>query len=196
MIGIIVTFVVCLLGLLLLFIFFLPHGERAEEHASEQTQRTVAGVSTTSKGDLDILSRSGKDDYLALRAIPALRSVRERFWRDRRRIVLLWLRELQSDVRILWEFRRFLVRNGLAVTLRQEAKVAFAAVIALLYLRIVRMAVIIVGPFATFQALKNAKTRVEELAILGGTLLSRVPDPKKGELEQQWAQHLQVLRAR
>lgn len=192
MIGLIVTFLICLLGLVLLFFFFLPRDRSAQEDA-EHTHELVAGLSSASTHNLSVLFRN--DDYLTLLAVPELRSVRKRFWCDRRRIALLWLAELQNDVTILWEFHRFGVRNGLPVTLREEGRIAFASLSAFVCLRVVRVAVFLMGPFSAFRALKNAKLLVEELRDLGGTLLTRVPDPKKGELQQRWAHHLGILRA-
>lgn len=192
MIGIIVTSVVCLLGLALLFVFFLPTNGRSREHPAGQTHRPVAGLSATSMDDLNVLFRS--DDYLTLSAVPELRSVRKKFWRDRRRIALIWLGELQADVHILWEFRRFLVRNGLQVTLRQEAGIAYAASVAWLCLSAVRLAVFVFGPFALLRSLRNTKSLVEQLSSRDVALLARVSAPEKAEIEQSWTHHLQLLR--
>ena len=107
----------------------------------------------------------------------------------------MWLHDLYSEVNILWELRRFLVRNGLQVTLRDEVSVASAALLAVLYLRIVQVTVFLFGPFFAFHALGKAKLLVEQASTLGAELLARVPAPRKADLEQRWAHHLQVLRA-
>ena len=112
------------------------------------------------------------------------------FWRDRRRIVLLWLGELQKDVHTLWKFRRFLARNGLLVTFREEAGVVFAALLALLFLKVVRVAVFIFGPFVLHGALGNARLLVERLSTWGIAPLARVPAARKAEIEQEWQQLL------
>ena len=194
MAGIIVTFLVAILGLCLLFFFSSRFAGKSGENATvKQTHPPIPGLSAAFLPDLDVLS--GKDDYRKLAARRELRSVRKRFWRDRRRIVLMWLAELQRDVHILWEFRRFLVRSGLRVTFREEAGVASAALVALLYLRIVRVSVFVLGPLAALGALSIAKLLVQLLSSRGVALLARVPAPRKAEIEERWAQHLVLLRA-
>src|SRR5204862_5764924 len=88
------------------------------------------------------------------------------------------------------KFRRFLVRNGLLVSFREEAGVVFAALLALLYLKVVRVAVFIFGPFALHGALGNARLLVERLSTWGIAPLARVPAPRKAEIEQKWQQLL------
>lgn len=191
---IIITFLVALLGLALLFAFSLRLNPKSGENAAvHQTHSPVPGLSSASFAHFDILI--GKDDYHKLRARPELRSVRQKFWRDRRRITLMWLSELQRDIHTLWEFRRFLVRNGLRVTFQEEADLAFTASLALLYLRIIRVTVFILGPFTATVALKNARMLVQSLCSRGEALLARVPVLRKAEIEQGWAQHLLLLRA-
>src|SRR5713226_7609927 len=119
MVGIIVTFLVAVLGLCLLFVFCLRLDGTVSKHPHDnQSHVPVAGLSAVFLPSFDIIV--GNDDYRKLRTRPELKSVREMFWRDRRRIVLMWLDELRKDVHILWKFRRFLVRNGLLVTFREE----------------------------------------------------------------------------
>jgi hypothetical protein len=194
MTAIIVSVLVSLLGLLLLFVFFTRvDGTSAPTHASKQSHSAIAGLSAVCGPDLEVLL--GNSDYLKLRSRPELKVVCDRFRRDRRRIVLMWLGELQSDLKVLWKFRRFLAGNGLPVTLREEAAVASTALMALLYLKIVQASVVVFGPFAAFQALRNAKLRVEEVSTLGAALLAAVPDPRKEELAERWAEQRQILRA-
>ena len=190
MVGIILTFLVAVLGLCLLFVFW-HDGTVGKQSADNQAHAPVAGLRAAFLPPLDIIV--GSDDYRKLRTIPELKSVREMFWRDRRRIVLMWLAELQKDVHILWKFRRFLVRNGLLVTFREEVGVVFAGLLALLYLKVVRAAVFIFGPFALHGALGNARLLVERLSIWGERALARVPAARKAEIEQRWTQQLLAM---
>lgn len=193
MTGIIVTFVAAILGLCLLFVFSLRAGQTSTREVTfKEVQASVPGLTASLFPDIEVLF--GKDDYRKLRGTPELRPLGGRFRQDRRRIVLMWLSELEDDVRLLWEFRRFLVRNGLSVTLREEATVASAAGIALIYLRLSRAAVFLFGPFALPGALKNARSLVQRLSSREVILLARVPAPRKAEIEQKWAQHLLSLR--
>jgi hypothetical protein len=192
MIEIAITFAVSLFGLFLLFAFMVTGGgARGKDCAVKQRHPPVAGLSFVSVPHLGILF--GEEDYRKLRTRPELKEVSKRFRRDRGRIVLMWLGELQRDLHILWEFRRFLVRNGLPVTFREEAGVVSAALAALLYLKIVRVTIFIFGPFALLGALKAARFLVETLSSRSAALRAHVPDLRKTEIEQRWSQHLQAL---
>lgn len=195
MIQIAVTFLVSLCGLALLFVFFLGFGRgKVQDNTLKQAYPFVAGLSAVYGPHFDALFQ--KEDYRRLRMKPELKSVCESFRRDRRRIALMWLAELRSDVRILWEFRRFLVRDGLRVTFREEAGVASAALLALLCVTVVRIAVSIVGPFALVAALRNARCVVERLSNRDAALLAQVPSPRKVEIEQRWSRQLEALGVR
>ena len=189
MVGIVLTFLVAALGLCLLFVFFLRHDGTVGKHPNDnQAHVPIAGLSAVFFPPFDIIV--GNDDYRSLRSRPELKSVSEMFRRDRRRIVLMWLDELRKDVHILWKFRRFLVRNGLLVTFREEAGIVFAGLLALLYLKVVRAAVFFFGPFALHGTLGNARLLVEWLSTWGLAPLARVPAARMAEIEQRWTQQL------
>lgn len=192
---IVVTFLVSLFGFALLFVFFLGFGQgKVQDNTLKQTYPPpVAGLSVCGS-HFDALFR--EEDYRKLRMKPELKSVCEAFRRDQRRIALMWLDELRRDVRILWEFRRFLVRDGLRVTFREEAGVVSAALLALIYVNAVRIAVSIVGPFVFVAGLKNARLVVERLSSLDIALLAHLPAPRKVEIEQRWARRLEALGVR
>lgn len=59
----------------------------------------------------------------------------------------MWLKALEKDVEVLLEFRRFLVRNGVTVTVREESATGFTAFLALMELRVLRPTVLLFGPF-------------------------------------------------
>jgi hypothetical protein len=195
MTQIVLTLLLSFFGLVLLFAFlWKAEGTGAKDHgATTEDRLSVAGLSAASVPHLDALL--GKDDYSKLRTRAELKSVSQRFLRDRRRIALLWLDELQTDLRTLWEFRRFLVRNGLQVTLREEAGVASAALVALIYLEIARAAVSILGPFALSGAMRNAGLLLQLLSRRSVAPLSRVEAARRAEIEAQWAHHLLLQRA-
>ncbi len=192
MAGIIVTFLAALVGVTLLIAFSLRRNENTGKQVDTDKQAHVplAGLSAVF---LPFHVLLGNDDYCKLRTRPELKSVREMFWRDRRRIVLMWLGELQKDVHILWKFRRFLVRSGLVVPFREEAGVVFAALLALLCLKLVRAVVFFFGPFALPWALGNARLLVEQLSTRGVAPLAHVSAPKKAEIEQRWTQQLLAM---
>lgn len=195
MTQIFLTLVLSVVGLVLLFAFlWRAEGTGAKEYgATTGNVLSVAGLSAASVTHLDALL--GKDDYRKLRTRIELKSVSQRFRRDRTRIALLWLDELQTDLRTLWEFRRFLVRNGLQATLREEAGVASAAFAALVYLEIARSAVSILGPFALSGAMRKAGLLLQLLTRRSVTPLSRVEAARRAEIEERWAHHFMLQRA-
>jgi hypothetical protein len=192
--GIIITFLAAFFGLCFLWLFALPVERTSKSDATlQQAHPSVPGLSAMFCPDLEIFLR--RDDYHKLSATPELKPVAAKFLKDRRRIVLMWLGELEGDVRLLWEFRRFLVRNGLSVTLKEEAGVACTGLLALIYLRLIRGVIFLFGPFALPGALRNARSLVQPLATQGIVHLARVPASRKAEIERKWAQHLSLVRA-
>jgi hypothetical protein len=192
MAAIIITFLlvfVCLSYFLLLFL--VPERTTPQSLVSDSPELRIEGLSAVCVSNADLLF--GQDDYRKLRTRPALKSVSDRFWRDRRRIVLRWLGDLEGDVRLLWKFRCFLVRNGLRVSLREELTLALSACAALLYLKAMRMVVFLSGAFLLRAAVRNSMVLVEQLSGRGAALLGRVPTIRKVEIEEKWARQLLVL---
>lgn len=195
MIGIILTFLAAFLGLILLIAFSLRRDKPSSEKAAigKKTCVPVAGLSAVS---LPFSVIVGREDYLKLGTTPELRPVRKMFWRDRRRIVLMWLNELRKDVGVLWKFRRFLVGNGLPATFREEAGVAFVALLALLFLRVVGVNVFFFGPFVLYKAIERGGLVVEWLSRFVSAPLTRVSAARKAEIEQLWSQQLLAISMR
>jgi hypothetical protein len=171
---------------LFLVLFLAP--ERAPEKTESEICETIAGLSLANTHAFDMLI--GDSDYRVLRTKPELKAVSAKFRRDRRRIALLWLGELKKDVRLVWEFRRFLVRNGLPVTFREEAAIAFSGYFALLYLAAMSGIVFTCGPFVLAQTIRTARVPVERLSRLGAGLLARAPAAQKAQLELRWTKHV------
>lgn len=192
MVGIIVTFLVAILGLALLLVFFLsPDGPSAAEGiADTRGHLPLTSLSDPFLPPLDILV--GADDYRKLRAMPDLKPVCKMFCRDRRRIVVLWLGELQKDLHMLLKFRRFLVRNRLPVTFREEAGIAALALLTLVCLKVAQTGVFVFGPFAFHKVLRNVRFLVERVSILSVAPLARASGARKAEIEQLWRQHIRL----
>lgn len=177
---------VCL-GLFLFLLLFLRPEQAPAETASE-VRDTIAGLSAPRLQHFDTLLTDS--DYRALSARPELKTLCAKYRSERRRIALLWLGELERDVRLVWEFRRFLVRNGLPVTFREELAIACAASLALFYLNTIRLNVLLLGPFVLPGALQTAKSPVVRLSRRGAGLLARAPADTRSQLQQKWTQHV------
>lgn len=141
----------------------------------------LQGLSCTS---VDLLLAPG--DYQMLRSRAGLRTLARQLRDDRRRIVLSWLDSLQEDLGTLWRFRRFLVRNGVSVTFREEIHIASTAMLALFSLLYLRVLVSFAGPFAVRSSLFAARYPVERASQLCANLLSRLPATNRQEVEQKW----------
>jgi hypothetical protein len=191
MVGLVITVVTALFLVFLSLVFFL-HGDRDATNVGS-SGRSIAGLSAVHIPCFDILL--DESDHHKLLTRPELKLVHKRFRRSRRRIILMWLRELQNDVHITWEFRRFLVRNGLRTTFRQEVNVLYAACSALLYLAIARACAFTLGPFALPGIFRNTRGAVERLSSQGAGLLDRLPAQRKTEVEMKWAQQVLLLSA-
>jgi hypothetical protein len=168
----------------------VPTGKQAT-HNQKEVHTPIAGLSAVFLTPTDILL--GDEDYRKLCTNPELKAVRQRFWRDRRRIVLMWVGELQRDIHILWKFRRFLVRNGLLVTFREEVAIVFEALLALLFSKVVRAVVFFFGPFVLHGALGSTRFLVEGLSTSVVAPLTRVPASRKAEIELRWIQQLPAM---
>lgn len=172
------------------FIFLLGRGR--EHFSKRDLDRHVAGLNALHFSDFDILS--GYLDYQVLLSRPELKSVRVKFRRDRRRIVLIWLKELQRDLQVIWEFRRFLVKNGLPITFHDEVRVGLAALASLSYIGLMRLTVFILGPFKPQRVLRKSRTPIERLSVQSFGLLARAPHETRAKVEEAWAKHLVALR--
>lgn len=185
--AIIVFFLLAFLCLVA-FLFLLKPGELPDGRNAEAEAVAIAGLCAVRKDNFDLFFRS--DDYRKLKARTELKDVRKRLRRDRRRIILMWFSDLRADIRLLWAFRRFSVRNGLHVTARDELNVALAGALALLYLECMRLVVFIAGPFVLPRMLRAANLPVEWLHAWTSRLLACAPGHVRVQIERKWADQL------
>jgi hypothetical protein len=186
--AVIVIFSLLVFTCLSLFLMLLLRPESAAALPESEIGDTIAGLSAASAQHFEILF--GDVDYRALRSRQELKPISAGLRHDRRRIALLWLGELQRDVRIVWEFRRFLVRNGLSVTFREEAAIGCGACFALAYLNVLQITVFLCGPFVFSGAVRSAKFPVERLSGQGANLLCHAPDAVRAQLRSKWTRHV------
>jgi hypothetical protein len=184
----IAIFSIFILVFLCLFLVLFLRPEQSTQGRESQIRGTIAGLSAANAQQFDMLFGDG--DYRVLRGRPELKAVSAKLRHDRRRVALLWLGELQRDVLVVWEFRRFLVRHGLPVTFREEAAIGCGACFALAYLNVLQMTVFLCGPFVFSSAVRSAKFPVERLSGQGAHLLSHAPDAVRVQLQRKWTQHV------
>jgi hypothetical protein len=187
MIPIAIAVSIAFLCLALFVAFFAKREAGPAKNSSEQHCPAIMGLSGSFEYFDTVFSC---DDYNKLRARPELGLVLRQYRRDRRRIALMCLGELATDVRLLWEFRRFMVCNGLPVSLREELAVGFLAFSALLCLNFARMIVVVLGPFSLAGVLRLAKLPVERLSSHDAILFAGLPVTIRMNVERDWAHKL------
>ena len=125
-------------------------------------------------------------DYRTLERSSALKNVAWNLRRDRRKLVLLWLKLLRRDLGSLWRFRRLLTSYGVSGSLAEEFRVATAAIKGLTLLSFLSVVVAIAGPFVLTALLRNARLHVEKLSRSCASLLGRIPSSRWNEIQRAW----------
>lgn len=141
--------------------------------------------------NLDLLF--SRDDYDALCTNVKLAGVQKQYWRGRQTLVLAWLRDLEKDAYVAWQFRRFLVLSGLPATFQQEVLFAFLACFATVYLKLARAAAYVAGPFFLSKVLRTARWPVAQLCIRGTKLLADLPSESRTQIQSDWAKQVAAL---
>lgn len=125
-------------------------------------------------------------DYDFLCTAPALSAVARGLLRDRRRLVNLWLAQLQRDVLTLWRFRRFLSRQGVTAGAREELSIAFSACSLLLILFLVRVTVTVAGPFALTGFLNAVPRLADTTRTACARAFAQLPASRAAEVRAAW----------
>ncbi len=137
-------------------------------------------------GDLLLDSR----EYEMLRRQPALQQVARQLRRERRTMVLLWLNDLQGDVRTLWRFRRFLARSGLQTAFLEELDIAMTAMLVHALLLSLRVLISVAGAFALKALVQSTRRQVEVASLICAALLGKLPSASRLQVERRWAKEI------
>ena len=129
-------------------------------------------------------------DYRFLRSIPKLEPLADQLRRERRDMVLLWFRLLHQDVVALLRFRRFLVRNDVAIRLTEEFQVDVTAISAIFYLYLLRLFFWFAGPFVLPRVINVSRHRVEMVSRICAGILARLPAAQRTDIEGKWAEEI------
>jgi hypothetical protein len=125
-------------------------------------------------------------EYQIFLSNPDLHNVAKQFRKERRELALLWISLLLGDLRLLWRFRRFLIRQGVAATLGEELETLRVFVLSLLLLSAVKASIWMWGPFVFARATRRARYGVEQMSYVTAGLLGRVPQAGWAEIERNW----------
>lgn len=117
---------------------------------------------------------------------PELREIAVAYRKERQALALTWISLLNNDVRGLWRFRRFLVRNGAPATPGEELQILSDAIRATLFLSLLRLVIVTCGPFALSGAARNAHRTVERMSLTSAKFLDRMPRHGWPDIERAW----------
>ncbi len=174
----------------LLFLVFVAYALRGLPEAGQEVARDelrrIIGLRGLAFRRPDLLFRACDYELIVSRA--ELRGLRNQLRGDRRELVQTWLALLAEDVKTLWRFRRFLARQGIAVGVFEEARVATTAALALFWLIALRFLVACLGPFAVANLLGRARGLVEATLHLSAHRLGQLPQAAWPEVQRRWSE--------
>lgn len=174
-------------ALLLLFVFgFLVRGLRATASSPPDAARLANVLLLPGLEFPHARLLLSPADYNFLQSSPALSLVARILRRDRRRLLSLWLAQLQRDVLTLWRFRRFLSRHGVTGGAGEEVSVALAAVSLLLILFLVRATVAVAGPFALSGILNAVPRLADTTRAACARAFAQLPASRAAEIRSAW----------
>jgi hypothetical protein len=126
-------------------------------------------------------------EYQILLSNPDLRRVARQFRKERQELVLLWISGLLADLKMLWRFRQFLIRQGVAATLREEFDIFLVFAISLSLLTFMKVSTRTLGPFAFARTNRRARRGVEKMSYATAGVLGRIPATVWPEIGRNWA---------
>jgi hypothetical protein len=129
-------------------------------------------------------------EFQMLRSTPELRRVTVVFRKERQALALLWVGLLLDDVQNLWRFRRFLVRNGVHANIGEELQILQTAIVAVLFLNLLRILLRVAGPFALAGAAGQGRRLVERMSYASAGVLDRMPRAGWADVERDWQNSL------
>lgn len=181
-------FLFILAGAFLLTIFLLLGLQGPPKTDADASALVAMGQMVTLEGTSFVQGDRLLDDaeYRMLRSNPDLHPVAARFRKDRRELALLWISVLLSDLKALWRFRRFVIQRGAPTRRSEEWAVLRSLIAAVIFLNLLRLAVLILGPFAFSRMARRARHPVDLMSRAAANVLGRVPSSGWPDLERAW----------
>jgi hypothetical protein len=170
-----VLFLALGVGLFVLFAALAIKRRPAQSVDAEAMSSFIRAVDLEAVPFEDVDALVGRRDYAMLLSRPEHAAIARQFRRDRRRIVLAWLKALQGDARAVWRIHRLLISRGAPATVQEEIQIAIHAAAAISFLSILRSVVYVLGPFAIFSLLSRSRRQVGKAYLLCAVLWNRLP---------------------
>ncbi len=116
-----------------------------------------------------------------------LRGVAKRFHRERQQLAVAWISTLQGDLRTLWRFHRFLIRQGAPAQFQEELQILKTYVLSVILLVILKMMIGTGASFALSRSARRAGRLVDTMSQVVANGLARIPQAGWPEVERSWA---------
>jgi hypothetical protein len=175
-------------GLVLLIAFVLIWLQGPPEMDADASAVAALGQIVSLKGTSFVQGDRLLDDteYRLLQSNPDLRQVAARYRKDRRELALLWINVLLKDLQALWRFRRFVIQRGAPTKFSEEWAVLRSFVVAVMFLNLVKLSVLSLGPFAFSRMARRACRPVDAMSQAAASVLGRIPSAGWADLERAW----------
>lgn len=173
-----------------LFLLGRRPGTNSEDCADSEVE--LSRMLRLSSLEFDATNLFSDTDYRLIASEPKLRSVAQELRKDRTDIAQEWLRELQHDVFLMWRFRNFLTRLGVAASVRDELLGAVRSVLLMCFVCVVRVSIKLFGLYTFRKTVIVMRTRAENLKRYCVTTLEALPRERWPQIAAEW-QRVQAL---
>jgi hypothetical protein len=177
-------------GLLTGFLALSFQGPRRK--VLEASVMTTAGEMVRLEGLAFINGAGLLDDaeYRLLCSNIYLQGVAKRFRKERQELAIIWISMLQTDLRTLLRFHRFLISRGASSRFQEELEILGTYVASVVLLSMLKTSIYTVGPFALCRVNRCVRGLVDRMSKTTAQTLSRIPAVGWPELERSWGSAL------
>ena len=119
-----------------------------------------------------------------------LQEVAKRFRKEREELALTWISMLQTDLRTLLRFHRFLISRGAPSKFQEELEILGTYVASVVLLSMLKASIHAAGPFALCRTSRWARRLVARMSHTTAQTLGRIPAVGWPELERSWGSGL------
>ena len=104
-----------------------------------------------------------------------LQGVAKRFRKERQELAITWISMLQTDLRTLLRFHRFLIGRGASSKFQEELEILGNYVASAVLLSVLKTAIYAVGPFALCRTSRCARGLIARMSRTTAQTLGRIP---------------------
>ena len=115
-----------------------------------------------------------------------LQEVAKSFRKERQELAITWISMLQTDLRTLLRFHRFLISRGAPSKFQEELEILGTYVASVVLLSMLKTSIYAVGPFALCRTSRCARRLVDRMSHTAAQTLGRIPAVGWPELERNW----------